>query len=55
MDRNLEELINRKMKGLLASGEISFRCEPSVWLPVVQERVASSIPDRAKHEQEKLL
>ncbi len=55
MDMNLEQLIDHTMKGLLASGEISFSTEPSDWLPVVQERVASSVPDRAKHEQEKLL
>lgn len=55
MDVNLEQLIDNTMKGFLASGEISFRCEPSEWLPVVQERVASNVLDRAKHEQEKLL
>ena len=55
MDVNLEQLIDHTMKGLLASGEISFSDKPSDWLPVVQERVASSVPDRAKHEQEKLL
>ena len=55
MDVNLEQLIDHTMKGLLDSGEISFSTEPSDWLPVVQERVASSVPDRAKHEQEKLL
>ncbi len=55
MDVKLEQLIDHTMKGLLASGEISFNTERSDWLPVVQERVASSVPDRAKHEQEKLL
>ena len=54
MDVNLEQLIDHTMKGLLDSGEISFSDKPSVWLPVVQERVASNVPDRAKHEQEKL-
>ncbi len=55
MDLNLKQLIDNTMKGLRASAEISLRDKPSEWLPVVQERVASNVPDRPKHEQEQLL